>query len=253
MLKFSAPANHSERLAVAALVMISVGSLLVVNEIGGIVLAALFHAITSIAAIAYISSEPARLQRKVRARTHVLQDLAYRDGLTGLPNRRFFNWYLEQYLPRQAEQGPVNGMKTSLVLFDLNGFKAVNDTHGHDAGDELLKYISESLSTSLPSDVLLARLGGDEFVALVRDRAHGRTLNAVERIIRKCAKSVLVYDRKRIQVSASIGVSTTRSDYPDVGGMLREADARMYDDKAASKKAKSSSILHTPMTVELEV
>jgi len=106
------------------------------NVFGGIVLAAIFHAITSIAAIAYISSEPARLQSKVRARTHVLQDLAYRDGLTGLPNRRFFNWYLEHYLPRQAEHGPMNEWKTSLVLFDLNGFKAINDTHGHDAGDD---------------------------------------------------------------------------------------------------------------------
>jgi len=197
MHKFSAPANHSERLAIVALVMISVGSLLVVNEIGGIVLAAIFHA----------------MQSKVRARTHVLQDLAYRDGLTGLPNRRFFNWYLEQYLPRQAEQGSMSEWKTSLVLFDLNGFKAVNDTHGHDAGDELLKYLSESLSASLPSDVLLARLGGE----------------------------------------ASIGVSTTRSDHPDVGSMLREADARMYDDKAASKQVSSKSILQAPMTVELEV
>jgi len=78
-------------------------------------------------------------------------------------------------------------------------------------------------------------------------------LSVVERIIRKCSKSVLVYDKKRIQVSASIGVSTSRSDYPDVASMLREADARMYDDKAASKQASSKSILQAPMTIELEV
>jgi len=253
MRKFSPLANSSGQLTIAAIAMISVGVLLVINEVGGIVLAAIFHAMTAIAAVAYIVAEPDRVRREVSARTHVLQDLAYRDGLTGLPNRRFFNWYVEQYLPRQVEKGAVCSVKTSLVLFDLNGFKAVNDTHGHDAGDELLKFITDSISASLPSDVLLARLGGDEFVVLVRDRSDGRMLSVVERIIRKCSKSVLVYNKKRIQVSASIGVSSTYSDTPDIVRMLRKADGRMYDDKAALKNAESQSILHSPMTVELEV
>ena len=186
----------------------------------------------------------------------MLQDLAYRDGLTGLPNRRFFDWYVETYLPRQVLQGRTslrqesnretsngkisrieqNRKMTSIVLFDLNGFKSVNDTYGHDAGDELLKHVSDSLISALPVDVVLARLGGDEFVAIVHDIENGNKLTSVIKIIRKSSKSPIIYQRQRIQVSASVGVASTFRRRPVLGDLLRDADKEMYADKAIQRE-----------------
>ena len=99
-----ARSEHKNSLIVAAIVLISMGSLLLAFELGGATLAVVFHALCVGVAIRYFINEPYRIRSLVRERTLVLQDLAYRDGLTGLPNRRFFHWYLEQYMPRQASR-----------------------------------------------------------------------------------------------------------------------------------------------------
>jgi diguanylate cyclase (GGDEF)-like protein len=183
----------------------------------------------------------------------VLQDLAYRDGLTGLPNRRFFHWYLEQYLPRQAIKRPLDRKMTSVVLLDLNGFKAINDTYGHDAGDELLKHLSDTFGADLPTDVLIARLGGDEFVAMVRDSENSKKLASVVKVIRKASKSPLIYQGNRIQVSASVGVASTHRRRPVLGELLREADKKMYEDKAALRQLRETAPLRAMLNAEMEM
>lgn len=237
---------------VAAIVLIASGCMFVAFELGGVTLATVFHALCLGLCVRYFIDEPRRIQSKVRKRTSALQDLAYRDGLTGLPNRRFFHWYLEQYLPRRITPEKQNALDTHVVLFDLNGFKAVNDNHGHDAGDELLKFIAETMASQLPPDVLLARLGGDEFVALVRDQQNGRKLQRVLNTIRKSAKSTLDYEEKRIQVSASIGVSSSHRKRPNLSEMLREADRLMYMDKTAQKKSADPSPVNAFLNLKLE-
>jgi len=245
--------EHKNSLIVAAVVLISIGSLLLANELGGAILAVVFHALCIGVAACYFIDEPRRVRVLVRERTMVLQDLAYRDGLTGLPNRRFFQWYVEQYLPRQGLQRSPDRKVTSVVLFDLNGFKSINDIYGHDAGDELLKHLSDSLSANLPTDVLIARLGGDEFVALVRDCESGRKLATVLKIIRKSSKSPLIYEGERIQVSASVGVASTFRQRPLLGEMLREADKNMYDDKAAQRQQRQATPLRALLNAEMEM
>lgn len=245
--------EHKNSLIVAAVVLISMGSLLLAFELGGATLAVVFHAVCVGIAARYFISEPQRVRTLVRARTLVLQDLAYRDGLTGLPNRRFFHWYVEQYLPRQASKLSRDQKITSVVMFDLNGFKSVNDTYGHDAGDEVLKHLSESLGSNLPADVLVARLGGDEFVAMVRDCENGRKLANVLKIIRKASKSPLIYQGERIQVSASVGVASTVRPRPVLGDLLREADEKMYEDKASQRRQRESAPLRAMLNAELEL
>lgn len=245
--------EHKNSLIVAATVLISMGSLMLAFELGGATLAVVFHAVCVGVAVRFFISEPQRVRSLVRARTLVLQDLAYRDGLTGLPNRRFFHWYVEQYLPRQASKLPRGQKITSVVMFDLNGFKSVNDTYGHDAGDEVLKHLSESLGLNLPADVLIARLGGDEFVAIVRDCESGRKLANVLKIIRKSSKSPLIYQGERIQVSASVGVASTVRRRPVLGDLLREADTEMYQDKAAQRQQRESAPLRAMLNAELEL
>lgn len=225
--------NHC--LLTAASVLIAVALYLWVLEIGGYMAGTLVFALTLGLAVGYVLDEPRRVKIKARQRTLALQDLAYRDGLTGLPNRRFFSWYVERYLPSQLRKGYGVALQSRVVLFDLNGFKSVNDNYGHEAGDALLRFIADTLSTYLPTDTVLARLGGDEFVVLVRDRRHGRKTQSVVKIIRQAAASTLEFNHERIRVSASVGVSAPVSGSPVVSELLREADQLMYEDKSAQK------------------
>ncbi|MGQ7846132.1 GGDEF domain-containing protein [Granulosicoccus sp. 3-233] len=190
----------------------------------------------------HILGEPERVRSKVRSRTSALQDIAYRDSLTGLPNRRFFIWYLEQNLAMRMQNRRRGSRVNRVVLFDLNGFKAVNDTYGHEAGDELLKFIAVTLTAYLPSDALLARLGGDEFVVLVRDSHGGRKTREVEATIRKAAETVFVFDGQDISVSASVGVSSPATARSTAEQLLRESDQRMYADKIAGKERRGEAV-----------
>lgn len=236
MMLMSVFCNRGDRrhcLITAIVVLFSVAGFLWVLEAGGYIAGAIVFALTIGLSVRSKLDEPQRLKAKVRQRTLALQDLAYRDSLTGLPNRRFFNWYLENYLPRLLRQQHDAAQQSQVVLFDLNGFKAVNDEYGHEAGDALLKFIADTLITYLPHDTVLARLGGDEFVVLVRDRRGGRKINALCRTIRQASSSTLVFGHHRIQVSASVGVSSPVTGTPVPGHLLREADHDMYQDKAA--------------------
>lgn len=237
---FCTRGDHRLCLLTAASVLIAVAVFLWVLEIGGYIAGTLVFALTLGLAVRYVLDEPRRVLFKARQRTQALQDLAYRDGLTGLPNRRFFSWYVEHYLPRQFHKGYGAALQSTVVLFDLNGFKSVNDNYGHEAGDALLKFIADTLNTYLPADTVLARLGGDEFVVLVRDRRPGRKIQSVVKAIRQAAASTLVFNHERIRVSASVGVSAPVSGCPIVSELLREADQRMYEDKAAQKKLLSN-------------
>lgn len=230
--------EHKHTLIVTAMVLISMGTLLFAFELGGAALAAGVHALCVGFAVRYYINEPQRIRLLVRARTMMLQDLAYRDGLTGMPNRRFFQWYLEQYLPRQVSGHAQERQLISVVLFDLNGFKFVNDTYGHDAGDALLKHLADAYTANLPEGVLVARLGGDEFVAVVRDDKQGKLLTNVVKILRQSSKTPLYYQHERIQVSASVGIASTIGQRPELADLLRRADKTMYADKAAQRRQK---------------
>lgn len=228
--------SHSQLVALA--VVMSVILYCAILTIGGSVPAVVLYAVTVGLFARQVMSETERIRAAVRNRTLALQDLAYRDGLTGLPNRRFFIWYLEQYLPRQLAAGRRGSNLYRVVLFDLNGFKAVNDTYGHEAGDELLQLIANTLTHYLPADAVLARLGGDEFVVLVRDGRHGRRTHSVVRAIEEAARSELIFKHQRIRVSASVGVSSASVGQTPASELLSEADENMYLDKAAKREAR---------------
>ncbi len=219
----------------AMLVSISVNLLL--HLLGGFAVSLVLNALVIGGCVMYFLSESERVRRTVRQRILALQDLAYRDSLTGLPNRRFVTWVLEQNLAARAEGGLRVANVNRVLLFDLNGFKAVNDTYGHDAGDALLVFIARTLIAHLPADTILARLGGDEFVVLVRDTRGGRKTREVEATIRQAASSKLLHNGYSLQVSASVGVSSPSTSRTTPDDLLREADQRMYADKCASRNA----------------
>ncbi len=157
-----------------------------------------------------------------------LRRQALYDDLTDLPNRR----YLLQTLPLYYQRShPL--VRAALLFIDLDGFKKVNDTFGHAAGDGLLKMVAERLRKAVRAEDFVARYGGDEFVVIYNIPA-GETVSLIERI-RSRLHGPYVIEGQEFHLTASIGVVRDISDFPNVEELLRYADAMMYQAKNAGK------------------
>ncbi|MCI2237827.1 sensor domain-containing diguanylate cyclase [Paenibacillus sp. TRM 82003] len=173
--------------------------------------------------------DSARMRQAERARLAEVTELAHTDHLTGLPNRRAL---------LEALEGACAGAEpAALLLVDLDGFKQVNDTLGHHAGDVLLQQVAARLRAVVPEPGLVARLGGDEFAVLLRGEPGrpvdaGAALAVAHRLERVVAEPVRV-DGLDARVSASIGVAPVASGAAAVPGVLRAADEAMYRAKRA--------------------
>jgi diguanylate cyclase (GGDEF)-like protein len=160
-----------------------------------------------------------------------LEFLAHHDILTGLPNRAMF-----QERAREAVAHARRHDKTAAVLFiDLDNFKQVNDSLGHDVGDGLLKSIAARLRGCVRGDDFIARIGGDEFCVLLQDIADPREAAAVaQKLVHELGKPCLV-ERHEVYSGASIGIACVPQDGQDVPTLLRLADAAMYRAKQAGR------------------
>jgi diguanylate cyclase (GGDEF)-like protein/PAS domain S-box-containing protein len=165
-----------------------------------------------------------------RAEAHI-QYLATHDGLTGLPNRSMFS----QLLNLAIVTAQRYERKFAVLFIDLDRFKVVNDTFGHEAGDELLKDFSKRLKGNLRSSDVVARLGGDEFAVLVPEVGDATELATVARqILSTAIKPVLVSGRE-CRVTASVGISIYPADAQDEESLLKNADLAMYLAKEEGK------------------
>jgi diguanylate cyclase (GGDEF)-like protein/PAS domain S-box-containing protein len=154
---------------------------------------------------------------------------AYHDGLTGLANRSLFRDRLEQALGRSARGGGA----TSVLMLDLDGFKGVNDTLGHDAGDQLLRVVAERLNETVRATDTVARFGGDEFAVLLDGADESLAVSVARRSLARLAEPVTVAGRE-LQLAASIGVAVHAG---EGGGdeLVRDADVAMYAAKDAGR------------------
>ncbi len=149
-------------------------------------------------------------------------DLANRDDLTGLANRRHLKarfWVLRR-----------RAVPMTVLYFDLNGFKAVNDTYGHEVGDRVLTIIGHRLRDNVRPDEIVARLGGDEFAVLLA----GSDAEAAERVtqrLRAVLEEPIGLPQGVVQLSASIGAATSPGDADSFEALLSQADQRMYREK----------------------
>ena len=160
-----------------------------------------------------------------------ISSLAYSDALTGLANRTSLGPSLEQSVQRARRRGS----KLAVVFLDLDGFKQVNDVHGHDAGDALLVEVAARLRKHLRSSDLIARLGGDEFLVVLEDI---QDLVPVETVSRKLLAEIprpFAVPGGDVQVSASIGISVLPDDAIDAAALMKHADTAMYAAKQAGK------------------
>ena len=153
------------------------------------------------------------------------------DPLTNLPNRLLLSDRLSQALA----QAHRSKQSIAVAYLDLDGFKEINDKHGHDVGDQLLIAISRRMQSSLREVDTLARMGGDEFVAVLTDVGSMEDFrHMLERILKACSEPVCI-DGLFVQVSASIGVTLYPQDESDVDQLMRHADQAMYEAKQAGK------------------
>jgi diguanylate cyclase (GGDEF)-like protein len=160
-----------------------------------------------------------------------IQHIANHDGLTGLPNRAMFGEVLKRII---AEAGPP-GHEFAVLFVDLDGFKQINDTLGHEAGDHLLKQTARRLRHCLRSSDMVARLGGDEFVILLRSSSGCEDIAAIAaKLLREVGAPVQLGTDRRC-VSASIGIAMFPTDASDERTLMRCADLAMYLAKAAGK------------------
>ncbi len=160
-----------------------------------------------------------------------LEHLAHHDPLTGLPNRLLFRARLEHALQRAVRSGG----QLAVLFLDLDGFKHVNDSLGHTAGDSLLQEVAKRLAAPLRREDTVARLGGDEFTVLL-EGIHGRKSAArvAETLIRALAEPIRLQGRE-LFVSASVGISLFPRDGDSVEALLRNADAAMYEAKEGGR------------------
>ena len=178
----------------------------------------LFEALASHAGVALANSG---LVERVRAAAEETEHLALHDPLTGLPNRLHFQQRLER---RLATTGSA-----AVLLMDVDRFKEVNDTLGHDVGDQLLAELANRLRALGSDETVVARLGGDEFAVLLGgDDVHVEGM--VARIFRDVARPIQLGD-VTIDVSVSVGISATPRDGSSAALLLRRAEVAMYDAK----------------------
>ncbi|HYP23865.1 MAG TPA: GGDEF domain-containing protein [Actinomycetota bacterium] len=170
----------------------------------------------------------AALTRALRRALDHERDLARIDPLTGALNARSFFELAEREVARSRRHGgPV-----TVVYLDLDGFKEVNDEHGHSAGDEVLKEVASMLYTGMrPTDVV-GRLGGDEFALLLPDTDAPAATNPLNRM-RAAVRTIA--DKRGYGVSVSVGAATFVRPPDDVNALLRAADGLMYEAKNAGK------------------
>ncbi|MEI6740151.1 MAG: EAL domain-containing protein [Gemmatimonadaceae bacterium] len=166
---------------------------------------------------------------------------ATHDTLTGLANRELF---LEE-LERALIQGQRHGRRTAILFIDLDGFKAVNDVHGHGHGDTLLRIVAGRLMECMRRSDLVARLGGDEFVVLLPEVNSRRDVQQVrETILAHLRVPVTLTEGLQVSVGGSIGTAMSPRDGVTAVQLLEVADAEMYRDKQGRRLARAAAVAH---------
>ncbi|MDE2393888.1 MAG: GGDEF domain-containing protein [Burkholderiales bacterium] len=149
---------------------------------------------------------------------------AQHDELTSLPNRGYFRDRLEDALNPADRRAPA----LAVLFLDLDGFKPINDRHGHETGDELLRVVARRLSGSIRAGDMVCRLGGDEFACMLAERMDREELGHVASKLFDAVSAPLTVGPLQFNVRPSIGIAVCPGDGDTAAGLLKRADAAMY-------------------------
>jgi diguanylate cyclase (GGDEF)-like protein len=161
----------------------------------------------------------------------VLRKAALTDHLTGLPNRRAF----EAMVHREFGVAEPAARQSALAVFDVDHFKQVNDTYGHDVGDAVLQHIADVLKRAIRDTDHVARLGGEEFVALIHAGGPASVGEIAERVRQAVEDSPFELDGKVIAITISAGLVEVRGDEPCLTRLFKQADTALYEAKDAGR------------------
>ena len=208
-------------------------SLLVKRQLGwsdlSLALLALIVALTLMSSVMLVAFLRAHQQSRILniENQNRLWQLANHDALTGLPNRMLLIDRLEQLLARAQRQKK----KLAVMFLDLDDFKQVNDTYGHDIGDQLLKLVAERLRAAVRTEDTVARMSGDEFIILIEGGEYQEALEAVSQKIQQKMADGLLIEGQLIPVRFSMGTAMFPEDGDNPEALIKQADMKMYADK----------------------
>jgi len=170
------------------------------------------------------------MDERLRHARHI-EHLAFHDTLTQLPNRAYLSYVVDQAIGqhRESEEG------FALLFLDLDRFKSVNDTQGHEAGDKLLRLVAKRLLASVREHDVVARLGGDEFVILLRNITQREPVTRITEQLVTAIQEPFALQGQTCLISVSIGVALFPHDGADEQTLMKRADAAMYRAKQAGK------------------
>jgi len=182
--------------------------------------------------VTYDITRQKMVEQSLREQEERLMRLALHDPLTNLANRTLFNNQLEQALARSKR----TGSGVAVLFLDLDDFKPVNDTLGHEAGDQLLIQVAERLRSTVRAGDTVARFGGDEFVLLLEDVSNERDVATAAAHILQALDASYLISRQAVSISASIGYShCVGEEQIEAGELIRRADMAMYRAKSSGK------------------
>jgi two-component system cell cycle response regulator len=171
------------------------------------------------------------LHRQVAAKNRLLEELALTDSLTCLPNRRA----IDEWASRQLSGAARHGFPFWVVMADLDNFKSVNDSSGHDAGDKVLKRFAEILKTNSRRSNICGRIGGEEFLFILTHADKENVASVVERVRRQFEEQDFFFGNRVVKVTASFGISGFQGEQgllpPDFSSLLSQADLALYTAK----------------------
>lgn len=172
-----------------------------------------------------------RMTKHMITPVDALEMEAHMDALTGLPNRKMLMHFLEQSL----NEARLKETMVAIMFLDLDGFKGVNDCHGHDMGDQLLKNVALRLGNAVRQSDTVARLGGDEFIILLPGAQDTKNIEKIARTIIQTLNQPFIIDEQTITVGVSIGISVFPDNALEAVTMIKQADKAMYEAKNGGK------------------
>jgi|GEM_PF-2956566 len=173
-----------------------------------------------------------RLVQELTNANVVLEHQSRHDHLTGLSNRRAFTEFVTSAYADDAHTGDEPSPRLAIMLVDLDGFKTINDDHGHALGDEVLQLVAARLRSAAPEDVNISRLGGDEFALAWQRPPVLDDLMTTAAKVNAALRAPFVVEHREITISASIGVALDDGEPNSPGGVRRNADQALYTAKA---------------------
>jgi diguanylate cyclase (GGDEF)-like protein/PAS domain S-box-containing protein len=181
--------------------------------------------------VLFFATDDVTVRRKAEAqlleKQQHLDHLAHHDQLTGLPNRL----YLALHLPGAIEDARGSGSLLAVLFLDLDRFKHINDSRGHETGDKLLKAVAQRIQATVRAEDVVVRMGGDEFIVILKSVRSPDQVNETAGRINEALSAPVPVDGRPLVTTVSIGVSLYPRDGADMGELLRHSDTAMYQAK----------------------